>query len=330
MTLSKRHSGNYCPRQVNFVGYAKLKIMSVARFCREDFNLINKPAPTSHKGDNGRLLVIGGSKLFHASIFWTADVASRFVDLVHFTSPAKENIDLVRIKMKSNFWQGIVVDWQYVETYIQEDDAIVIGPGMPREEGLVGDELSTAEIVNNLVDQYPRKHWIIDGGALQEVDYRLIKEPMILTPHQGEAERLLTKINNPDLSVAEYKQLAAAINNPRAKHFNELADFLKELSLTLNGVTILLKGVRDIVVNKEEAYIIEGGNEGLTKGGSGDVLAGLVGSFYTQNGPVLSAAAASFVLKHAADKLYDQAGPYYNTSDLVDAISYSMKDLVSP
>jgi len=301
--------------------------MSIPRFTQENFKNIKKPKANSHKGDNGRLLVIGGSKLFHAAVFWTADVASRFVDLVHFTSPAKENNDLVRYRMKSQFWNGIVTDWQYVDTYIEEDAVIVIGPGMPREEGRMSDEQSTSEIVNNLLDKFSTKHWVVDGGALQEVNPKLLNKNMIITPHQGECERLLIKMNDPDLPVAEYKKLVQAINNPRAKHFDDLAQFMQELSVTLKGVTILLKGVRDVAVTKDEAFIIEGGNEGLTKGGSGDVLAGLVGSFYCSNESLLSCAGGSFVLKHAADKLYEKVGPYYNTTDLVDAVSYAMKEL---
>lgn len=300
--------------------------MSIRTFSVEEFRQIHTPKAISHKGDNGRLLVIGGSKLFHAAVFWSADVASRFVDLVHYTSPAKENNDLVRLKMKSQFWNGIVVDWQFVETYIQEDSAVVIGPGMPREEGRMLGDVSTAEVTDILLARYPDKRWVVDGGALQELNLELLNESMIITPHQKEMERILTKLKNPDLSVEEYKSLVEAINNPRAKHFEDLFQYLQELSVTLKGVTILLKGIRDIVVNKDEAIIIEGGNEGLTKGGSGDVLAGLVGSFYCHNAAHLSAASASFVLKKAADKIYETAGPYYNTTDLVDAISFVMKE----
>ena len=67
---------------------------------QKDIKGLYKPSNNSHKGENGRLLVIGGSKLFHASIFWAADVASKIVDLVHFSSPTEENNDLVRKKLK--------------------------------------------------------------------------------------------------------------------------------------------------------------------------------------------------------------------------------------
>lgn len=267
--------------------------------------------------------------MFHASVYWTADVASRFVDLVHFTSPARENTDLVRYRLKQGFWNGIVVDWQHVETYIQEDAAVVIGPGMPREDGLMPDEIATSLIVDKLLTQYFDKRIVVDGGALQEVEPNLLNHHMIITPHKLECVRLIDKLKHPDLTSDEFNRLYLTLNNPRQKHVDELADFMAELSLALKGVTILIKGVRDLVVNKDERYVIVGGNEGLTKGGSGDVLAGLVGSFYTRNPAVLSAAAASHLLKYAADRLYSQVGPHYNTTDLVDSVSYAMKELRS-
>jgi NAD(P)H-hydrate epimerase len=90
------------------------------------------PKPDSTKGENGRVLVIGGSKLFHAASFWSATMASKIVDMVHFASPMRENNELMRVKAKEKFWEGIVVPWEEVEHYISEDDCILIGPGMER------------------------------------------------------------------------------------------------------------------------------------------------------------------------------------------------------
>ena len=94
-----------------------------------------QPPNNSHKGQNGKLLVIGGSELFHSSIFWSADTASRIVDLVHLTSPSNENNQIFRKRLKEKFWNGIVVDWKDVEEYIEEDDCVLIGPGMTRGDG---------------------------------------------------------------------------------------------------------------------------------------------------------------------------------------------------
>lgn len=248
------------------------------------------PPKDSHKGENGKLLVIGGSELFHAAAFWTADVASRIVDLVHFSSPAMENNDLMRFRAKERFWNGIVVAWEQVEEYIKEDDCVVIGPGMTR-----GDK--TAIITNGWLKKYPEKKWVIDGGALQEMDRELLNEWMIITPHQGEFNKLFG-----EASIAAM-----------AKKYK---------------CTILLKGVEDTVCNEHKCVKIAGGNEGMTKGGTGDVLAGLVGALYCKNDAFEAATTGSYINKKAGDNLYKRVGPFFNATDLVNEIPLVMKELL--
>src|SRR3989339_2264260 len=88
------------------------------------------PAAGSHKGQNGRLLIIGGSKLFHAASLWALQVASRIAALVHYSSVPEDN-KLVA-KLKKEFRNGIVIPRSEIENYIEEDDCILIGPGMVR------------------------------------------------------------------------------------------------------------------------------------------------------------------------------------------------------
>ena len=73
------------------------------------------------------------------------------MDLVHLTSPANENNQIFRKRLKEKFWNGIVTDWKDVEEYIEEDDAVLIGPGMTRGDG------KTKKIVNYLLKKYPDK-----------------------------------------------------------------------------------------------------------------------------------------------------------------------------
>ena len=90
------------------------------------------PKEDSHKGQNGRLLIIGGSHLFHSASLWALKVASRIVDLVHYSS-VQENNKIVQ-DLKEEFRDGIVVPRTEIENYIEEDDCILIGPGMVRVE----------------------------------------------------------------------------------------------------------------------------------------------------------------------------------------------------
>ncbi len=276
--------------------------MKTRQFLEAELHTLYRPARDSHKGQNGRLLVIGGSELFHASIFWTADVASRIVDLVHFSSPAMENNELVAKRAKEKFWNGIVVPWAKVDEYIEEDDCVVIGPGMPRKEGLEKGEQPTGKIVNALFRKYPKKRWVVDGGALQEMDVNLLTQEMIITPHTKEFERLFQLKPTTENAVAMSK-----------KH----------------GCIIVLKGVEDVVCNSQKFVMVQGGNEGMTKGGTGDVLAGLVGALYCKNDAFLAASVGSYLNKKAGDRLYERVGPYFNASDLVHEIPIVMNELVT-
>jgi hydroxyethylthiazole kinase-like uncharacterized protein yjeF len=257
---------------------------------RELLSRLYQPAENAHKGQNGKVLVIGGSELFHSSLIWAATIASKVVDMVHVASPAKTNEALVRERIKKEFLEGIVIPWNRVEEYIEEDDVILIGPGMPRDEGLEAGEESTGMMVDRLVAAYPDKKWVIDGGALQAINPELIKQNMIITPHAREFARL-------------------------------------EGYLPLQAV-IVLKGPVDKITSGQEMVMVEGGNPGMTKGGTGDVLAGLTAALYTKNEAMTAATAASVVCKRAGDELKKRQGLYFNASDLTDQIPQTMRRLI--
>jgi len=230
------------------------------------------PKSDSHKGENGRVLVIGGSKLFHAASFWSARMASKIVDMVHFSSPTMENNELMRVRAKEKFWDGIVVSWEDIEHYIEEDDCILIGPGLERGE-------ETKRIVNKLLAKYPNKRWVVDGGALQEVEPKLLNKNMIVTPNKREQE-ILGQMIPP-------------------------------------GVTVLAKGPVDMVTNGVERVEIAGGSVGMTKGGTGDVLSGLVAGLYAKSPALATCVVASSANKKAGEALEKRVGPFFSASDLI-------------
>jgi NAD(P)H-hydrate epimerase len=288
--------------------------MATTSFDATNLSKLHVPQPDSHKGDNGRVLVIGGSKLFHASIFWAAQAASKFVDLVHFSSPANENNDLVRYRLKQGFWEGIVVDWSEIDHYIQEDDVILIGPGMPRNDGLYQSETPTSEVVNKLVSKYPDKKWVIDGGALQEIEPSLLNDNHIITPHSRELARLAEKI------CLEFPNHNFQISNNAHTNNDQielLVKFVSQTSLALNKATILAKGPVDVVCQGERCVVVKGGNAGMTKGGTGDVLAGVVAALYAKNNALLSARAASYLTKKAGEKAFKEKGYWFGAGDLL-------------
>lgn len=258
------------------------------------------PRPDSHKGDNGKVMIIGGSKLFHAASLWSLEIASKIVDMVFYSS-VPENNELVQA-VKKEWRNGIVVPRDAIDAYIEEAGAILIGPGLPREEGKEQGDDDTKELTERLLTKYSNKRWIIDGGSLQVMDKALIPPHAILTPHHQEFERLFG-VKGAEASCREMAQKYHC--------------------------TILLKGQEDIVCCEKECMKISGGNAGMTKGGTGDVLAGLTAALFAQNSdPFLVASCSSFLNKKAGDSLFEKVGPYYNASDLTEEIPKVMKELL--
>ena len=296
---------------------------------RDFFKKFNLPKENSHKGQNGKVLIIGGSSLFHAASLWAAEVASHFVDIVHYCS-TKEN-QKIFLNLKTKFRNGIVVSKKDLIYYVKEDDAILVGPGMIRKDKLniknqvskiylkhqkdlidIKDEgLYTYFLPKFLIENFSQKKFVFDAGALQmmEKEWLLkLKTPAILTPHQKEFERLFgEKIFDLD--------------------FEKKVEIVKKYAKKYK-IIILLKAIKDIVSDGDKTYVVEGGNQGLTKGGSGDVLAGLVVSFYAKNKALESAVFASILLKKTADILFLEKGYWYNINNLIEAVPLFLKKII--
>jgi NAD(P)H-hydrate epimerase len=290
---------------------------------------LNLPDSDSHKGKNGKLMVIGGSHFFHAASLWSLLIASRLVDLVHYSSVPENNRIVAR--HKEEFRDGIVVPRIDIEKYIEEDDCVLIGPGMNRDDNpkisdyqvtisnleeiskIENEGEQTYHLTKYLLTKYPKKRWVIDAGSLQMLELEWIPPNAILTPHFQEFERLVAKIKNPRMRD-RFRPLL-------------LEDQAKLFAREFHCI-VILKGKQDFVVSDTQFQVIEGGNAGMTKGGTGDVLAGLVSGLYCSNDPYLSALAASYINKKAGEDLFQTVGYWFNASDLANQIPKTMKSLL--
>ncbi len=258
---------------------------------------INMPQSVSHKGQNGKVLVIGGSSLFHGAVLWSAEAAAHIVDMVHVASTS-ENNDI--IKSLKTMWQtGMVVSQKDIFHYAQEDSVILIGNGMMR----VGDEGEfTRKTVHDLITNFPDKQFVFDAGALQMMEsgwLTLLHKKAVITPHQREFQTLFgTDISS--LSVEEKEKIV----------YKKAGEY---------GCIILLKAIEDIVSDGVKTVKVHGGNAGLTKGGTGDVLAGLVAGMSATSDPFTSAVVASIVLKKTAEHLFEMKGYWYTVRDILSS-----------
>jgi len=292
-------------------------------FNNQDLKNLYIPDPYSHKGQNGKLMVIGGSKLFHAASLWSLKVASKIVDMVFYSS-VLENNQIVQ-KAKEEFRDGIVIPRAKITVYISEADCILIGPGMPRKEGEEAGDDDTKILTEDLLKNFPNKKWVIDGGSLQTIDPNLIPKNAILTPHRQEFEKLFN-FQFPPLHQGSAGRAISNFQSNSNDQISKIAKIVREKAKEFNCV-ILLKGPVDIVSDGKKTVWIKGGNAGMTKGGTGDVLAGLVAALYCKNEAFLSTSSSSFINKKAGEELFKKVGLYFNASDLVGEIPKVMKNL---
>ncbi len=258
--------------------------MKINEIGRSEIISLYKPLADSHKGDNGVLLIIGGSKKYHGAPILAAKTASRIVDLIYFSS-VPENNALIK-KMKSRLSEFITVSRKELAAAAKKSDAVLIGPGM-------GVSRETKTFVNNLLKNLGTKKFVLDADALRVVDKKLLGKNCIVTPHKGEFKILF------GIEAIAKNVLAAA------KKYK---------------CVVVLKGKTDYVSDGKEIKMNNTGNAGMTKGGTGDVLAGLIAALSCKNDLFLAASAGVYINGLAGDRLKRKISYYYNASDLADEI----------
>ena len=226
---------------------------------------LRKRKRDSHKGDYGRVLVVAGSPGMTGAAVLAAEAAYRSgAGLVYIACPARV-ADVVSAKTTCE------VVWAFEENTAAEQildyaslcDVAVIGPGLSRSPGIVA---AVREVVARLTIPF-----VLDADGLNafEGDPEILargKAQRVITPHEGEASRLLKR------PVAGDREAAA-----------------KELAARFLAIAVL-KGRRTIVTDGTRRFVNRTGNPGMATGGSGDVLAGVIGALIGQKLPPYDAA----------------------------------------
>lgn len=256
-----------------------------------------------NKYSSGQVTIIGGSRLFHGASILALKGASRIVSMTYFASweEDKDFINLLKKELNSFVW----VPRDDIDSYIEKSEAVLIGPGLMRshvkEMNFVCDEqgLKTRNMTIDLFKKFPEKKWIVDGGSLQVISVEEIPNGAIITPNHKEFEML-------------FKQKLSVDIEERCNQVGELAKKHNLIILTKDEVSVASDG--------KNIYKINGGNDGLVKGGIGDVIAGVTLGLLAKNDELFSVCAASLLVKKAAESLADKVGFMFNADDLVDEV----------
>ena len=263
----------------------------------EDFAGLPPARPVAgHKGTFGHVGIIAGSLGFHGAAVLAARGAQR-------AQPGLVTLlthEAVYLPVAAQLQAAMVQVWK-PQTALDEFSALLIGPGLAAPD--FSDELK--QLTQQLWKNFPQPV-VVDASALDWLAPGAFPQHAIrvLTPHPGEAARLL-------------KTSAAQIQSDRPTA-------LRELSEKFGGCWIVLKGHQTLAGRSAgEIFVNPSGNPHLAQGGAGDVLAGLLAGLLAQ--PAWQADALQAiryaVWRHgaAADGL-SATRPHWVIEDLVEAL----------
>ena len=254
-----------------------------------------------HKGDCGKILVIAGSKGMAGAALLCGKACFR------------AGAGLVRIAIDEELYpiiqtalpEATCVPRQLTKLDISEYHAIAVGPGL-------GNYPENEEIIEHILTEYERTV-VLDADGLNTLALagkvkllRDTKAKVIITPHMGEARRLI-----PDSSET---------------------DRLKTVEMLIQemGTIVVLKGADTIVAGAEHGFFTNTtGNPGMATGGSGDVLTGIIAAIAGQTkNPWDSAKTGVFIHGLAGDIASETFGEYGMTAmDIAEATAFAIKKI---
>jgi NAD(P)H-hydrate epimerase len=261
----------------------------------------------SKKGDNGIVLVAGGSRFYHGAPIFTSMAALRSgTDLVYSAVP-RSIINPVRSFSPNIIALPLPDDKltvgsanRLVAMMPKRADSAAVGMGM----SIAGPE-SIIALVRNLRKVGTRI--LLDASALiPEILPELSGTEAIVTPHAGEYARLFQ--SEPGKTATER---IANVSAAARKY----------------DITILLKGPTDVVSDGKKTGVNRTHNCAMTVGGTGDVLAGIAASMMGRIKSFDAALLATYVNGVAGNLAYKKSGLHIVSTDLIDNLPAAMKPL---
>ena len=260
----------------------------------------------SRKGDNGKVLVVGGSYMYHGAPVLSSLAALRSGSDLVYTAVPKVNVQSTR-SLSSDFIIIPMADSKLTRGTVnkllgqapQDLDSATIGMGLA-----VQDVEALKLLIKSLLNRDVRLS--LDASSLvKEILPLIANKNVVVTPHAGEFKRLFGEVPSEN----------------KVKRIQTVEKYAKK-----NSVTILLKGQTDIISNGTKTYTNVKNTPGMTVGGTGDVLSGITAGFLSRNRNALeSASAAAFVNGLSGKITQKQFGLHLTASDLIENLPYVLK-----
>lgn len=260
-----------------------------------------KRKKTTHKGENGRVLVIGGSEAYAgAPILSSVGALRSGADLVTLAAPA-------RVVCSANAYCPDILG-KNTNNYITDGDVHSLKKmGFVSDAVLIGNGLSQKSIpsIRKLISYFIQNNvpLVLDAtsfDALQKMNNEKL-DNCILLPHPKEFERW-TGINVTEKNSSERKKI--------------LNEIIGKKRMVIN-----LKDNQSVIASPHFSYVNKTGNQGMTKGGFGDVLAGVTAGLWAQGmGAFASASCAAWLNGKMSGQQKQKKWFGYIASDLLESI----------
>jgi ADP-dependent NAD(P)H-hydrate dehydratase len=259
----------------------------------------------SKKGDNGTILIVGGNRTYHgAPILASLSALRSGTDLV-YTAVPRSNIIPVRSFSPNIIAIPLADDKltvgsanRLVAMLPKKPDAAAIGMGLT---------LAKPEALCTLISGLRSigTKLLLDASALiPNILNQIDNTDTIITPHVGEFKRI-------------FEQAAGDNRDERISNVHKLAK--------LHGITIILKGWLDIISNSDKVAINTTHNCGMTVGGTGDVLSGLVSGLLSKYTPFDASVLGVYFNGIAGNLALERLGLHLVATDLISNIPEAMK-----
>ncbi len=268
----------------------------------------------AHKGDHGRLVVVGGGSRYIGAPALAGLAALRSgVDLAIVAAPEKAawtinsfSPDLITIKLPCRDLEPSALPELWSE--FERSTAVIVGPGLGT---LAKTRDAAIEIAHTLKEKHANLPALFDADGLKALasERDLARGlPWVLTPHAREFE-ILTGADLPTDVQGRAEQV--------------------ELAAQGLGCVVLLKAYIDVIASPTgEVRINSTGNPGMTVGGTGDVLSGIVGAFLAQGTqPFKAAVAGAWACGRAGDLCLREKGYEFVASDLIEKLPEVFKEV---
>ena len=251
-----------------------------------------------HKGENGRVLVVGGSQNYVGAPALVALAALRTgVDIVTVCAPEKVawaintyTPDIITRKFPGDELHP--TDCKEIIELSESHNVVVLGNGLGLKK----------EFVLKLLRDI-KKPFVLDADALKVISLDAVSNS-VLTPHRREFELLYN-------------------NTERKIPFNEkdMEANIKNIQKYIGDNVILLKGQTDTIFTKHLRHVNRTGHNSMTVGGTGDILAGICAGYIAQTGRLFeSAVQAAYVNGRLGEHMFKQRGYGYTAYDMVQEL----------